>query len=240
MTEMPRAEDFGLTPADVERMPAPWVEEHRGGLVAGLVAAVLGAAFGLAWNVSGSLSAASFFAVVAVAASLVVLLPAAVLLVCALGCAEDRIRSRRSPLWRACSAYRRAVGSSRGTPGAGEGSAGPARGAIPWRRLDHPDLVAAARSGFLAEGWEVAALQDARRAGADLVMHRGDGLRAAVRCQAGPLPATLDRARELAAVRADLGVDELILVCPGGVEGDALAYAACHGLRVVEVPGAGG
>ncbi len=233
MAHEPQAEEFGLTAEDERCMPEPWVESHRGVLVTAVVAAAFLLLFVTVLAASGSLSAASFLAVVGVAASLIVLLPATTLLVCVLGCAEDRLRTKRDPLWRACAAYRSALSAYQRQLKCGSvpiSAADP----VGWRRLGRDALLIAMTDRFVGDGWTPKRVENPVREGVDLVLSREDGRRAAVRCEPGPVPMALARVRELVAVRADLGLDDLILVCPGGLEPDARSYATSHGLGVLD------
>ncbi len=229
-TVEPQPEDFGISREVVERTPPPFMASHPAAIVLSVVATVAIAGFLLAWQRSGSAAGAVFFTCVLVGASLVVLVPAAWLLVCAAGCAEDRLRARRDPLWRACQAYRTALETSR--------SRGERRVAEPegeaagrWRRLDRPALCRAVADRLTGEGWTVQHVADHEHAGADLVAER-DGRRMVVWCEPGPAPVGLSEARQLAAARLERSADEALLVCPGGALPDVHKLMTVHSLRI--------
>lgn len=105
----PRPDDFGLREEEARSGPRPFVTSHPCALTAAVIALVAVALGVAGYRASGSVSGAAFFAVVLGAASLVLVVPATIALLCLAGCAEERWRSRRSPLFRACLAYRAAL-----------------------------------------------------------------------------------------------------------------------------------
>jgi len=233
----PRPEDFGISPEIVERTPPALVASHPGALVVAAVATVAVAAFVIGWMRSGSAAGAAFFTIVLVAASLILLVPAAWLVVCAACKAEDHLRARRDPLWRACQAYRSAVEASRARR---ERGASPAAGALQrrWRRLDRRALCHAVADRLVGEGWRVETIARPDLAGVDLVAEKS-GRRLAVRCEPGEAPIGLAEARQLAAARLELAADEALLVCPGGVLPAVRELTTLHPLRLADASALG-
>jgi len=228
----PRPEDFGVTRDVVERIPPAFMASHPGALVLGVVAFVAAGGFLFAWQRSGSAVGAAFFTAILVAASLIVLVPCAWLLVCAAGCAEDRLRARRDPLWRACQAYRTALEASRARRERGA-SAPEGDESLRWRRLARPALCRVVADRLVGEGWTIRFVADRDRAGLDLVAERG-GRRMVVWCEPGPAPVGLSEARQLAAACVERAADEALLVCPGGALPDVRQLTTSHPLRLAE------
>ena len=105
-TNGPRVEDFGISEEDLANAPGRFFAEKWPSIlgVAYLVAAA--AISFIILRVAGSWPAALFFTTIILAAGSVVLLPLAMLVLCASERVEERWLCRKFPALRACLAYR--------------------------------------------------------------------------------------------------------------------------------------
>jgi hypothetical protein len=204
----PGIEDFGISEADMARVPRLFVPNHRFGILIAVYGAAAAAVFSLFFQMGHSLTAAAFFTAIVLAAGSVLLLPALVLLLCAGEQAEERWLCRRFPKLQACLAYQRAVAEHRRSAWTGRSDhiAG-----VDFSQLSHPAFVELLRAQLDRQYGNTVIKVDREDTGYDFLLRQG-ALRVLLRCESGtePLPAALGR--ELAAAVSDSRADAAVIL----------------------------
>lgn len=228
-SEGPRIEDFGISEADVARVPRLFVSKHRFGILIAVYGAAAVAVSSLCFQMGHSLAAAAFFTVIVLAAGSVLLLPASVLLLCAGEQAEERWLCRRFPKLRACLAYQRAVAEHRRSSSSrpSDHIAG-----ADWSMLSHPTYVEMLRARLDREYGNSVTEVDREATGYDFLFRDG-GRSIILRCECGTeaLPAALGR--ELAAAVSDSGADAAIILTVAQPTPDLEGYIAGRPITIV-------
>ena len=209
----PRPQDFGISPDVLENMRLPFCQRHRHGVCATLVVLALGSATGLLWYQTASFGGALIVATALVAASLVVLLPAAVAASYLAERIEIRWRSAHDPTFAACASFRGA--ERRHLDHCERWRARSAVEEQRWLVMRLPELVTAVTRHMASDGWSLQTL-DRWSTGADLQARAGETV-AIVRIEPGPTAPPPAAARELLAACVESDADRGILVAPAGL-----------------------
>ena len=204
----PRIEDFGITEDDLERVPRPFLAQHRLQMLTGAYAIAAGLLFVTLFSVSDSMPAAAFFTVIGLAAGSVLLLPLMVCALCAGERAEERWLCRRVPILKACLAYQRALADHR-HQASSRHTAGPRP--EEWFVLGQAAFVELMGSELDRRGGFRVVAADRDLTGFDFVVEQGRK-RLLLRCEAGSTPVGAAVGRELAAAVSDVGADAALIV----------------------------
>jgi hypothetical protein len=226
----PKIEDFGITEADLVRVPRLFVASHRPWIfvLSYLVAAVV---LFLGILLAGSSwSAAAFFTIILLAAGSVLLLPMLVAALCVGERAEERWLCNRVPVLRACLAYRKAVDEhrrrkttvSRPRPCSAEA----------WAAL--PAASFRAEVASLLEEWPHGSVTsfDREATGVDFSVPLDDS-EVILRCEAGSRPVAAAVGRELVAAVADRRAVRALIVTTAGASPALSDYIAGRPVSVV-------
>ncbi len=197
---------------------------HRCPAVVAVLAVGYAISCGLLWLRSGSLPGSALVALMLGAAALVVLLPAAVCVVCVAERLEERWRAGIDP---AVADRRRrretaALESRRRLERVVEH---PERQPLWWCGLGLEALRSRIGEVLVGDGWALESPPGRDASGVDLVAVRA-GSRRVVRCEPGGEAVPAAVARELVAARLDLEADDAVLAAPAGVEPGTLGYLA--------------
>ena len=224
---LPRPEDFGLSSDFLEHEPSLIIEPRRGTLCAVAVTLLVVAAVAvMSWR-TGSASAALFLAPLFVVASLVLLLPLIVGVVCLAGKLEEHWRSVCNPDFRAWTRYRRALSECEN-----ENEEPWSLERQTWWLHAGSDQLRAQVAMLFGNHGAVEEL-DRLATGADLLVRDGDRT-VVIRCEAGHAPAEVNVARELAMTRLELEADEAIIVAPAGGTPALHRYLERHPIRILD------
>ncbi len=226
----PRIEDFGITEADLVRVPRLFVASHRPWIFLLIYIIVAVALFLGILQTGSSWTAAAFFTIILLAAGSVLLLPILLAALCVGERAEERWLCKRVPVLRACLAYRQAVAEHR------RRSARPSRlhpsTAQDWSVLS-PALLRTEVARLLentAHGSVTAFDRDATGIDFEVCGTAGPVL---VRCEPGSRPIAAAVGRELVAAVADHRAAGAAIVTTAGASPALADYIAGRPISVV-------
>ena len=226
----PSPEQFGLSSSDVSDLPPLFVAPRRGLLCVLILVSLVVVATVIATSTTGSATAGLFFGTVLVVASLVLLLPLTMMMLCLAGQLEERWRSAHDPRFRACLRYRKALAGFQATPAESRET----ESQTPWLYAGMSRLRDLARTR-LGRGADVVDLERGET-GADILIDRPNRT-TVVRCETGPEPTDVNIARELCMAQIDLGADDAILISPAGCTESLESYLKTHAILVLDSEG---
>jgi hypothetical protein len=223
----PCPEQFGVSDAELAGVRPPFVAAHRGPLCLAVIGALLLTSVVATTSYSGSLAAGLLLAPLLVVASLVIVLPATMVLVCGVGHLEERWRARRDPRFDACRRYRDALARFEAAVRQDRGRARTRQ--QEWLTADSSRLLEAAAA---LVGAGATSRLDRRESGADLMV-RHNASTTVIRAEPGPHPVDVAVARELAMARLDLDAGDAVLVAPAGGTAALRRYIADRPIRLL-------
>jgi len=209
----PQLVDFGLTEEMVAGLPEPFVAGHRPSILASGFALTVAASAMVSILLTGSFVAAVVFGLLLVCGASVLLMPAAVAVVCAAEAAEKRWLCRRFAAYQAWCDYQTALAAHRGADARRRRDQ--RLRLRRWHELPADRLCESVAGLLERQGWRVERLPADLDAGVELRAAR-DGRSVVVRCVAGDQSWGPSLVRELVTCRSDFGADEAWLVAPAG------------------------
>ncbi len=228
-TNGPRVEDFGISEEDLANAPGMFFAEKWPSIlgVAYLVAAA--AISFIIFRVAGSWPAALFFTTIILAAGSVVLLPLAMLVLCASERVEERWLCRRFPTLRACLAYRKAVSDydrstrPRSVPDDPEW----------WRSAGEVAFRSAIGLKFDQVCPNRVAALDRESTGIDMVITTGES-DLLIRCHVGGDAVPVSIAREVRAALVDRGASAAMILSAADPSPACRDYISGHSISIVQ------
>jgi hypothetical protein len=225
----PRIEDFGITPEDLSRAPCLFLANHRPAVLVAAYSIVAVVLFVLILGVSGSYLAGAFFAVIALAAGSVLLLPVLILVQCAGEKVEERWLCRRFPMLRACLAYQNALAHHTRLKAA---RAPQNLTHEQWSEVSLPTLIRLVEARLdTTPGFTISRV-DRESTGVDFTAKSGNQ-NVLIRCESGSKPISASVGREIAAALSDLGAENALIFSVAGPTPALKRYLADRPIKVL-------
>jgi hypothetical protein len=213
-------------------VPRPFIAGHRGHIVIAMYVLVVTSLIVIIAIASGSFASACVFAALLTAAASVLVLPAAMALLCAAEAAEARWLCRHHEEFRRW--WTEARNALSEAPTAVVDRSGVRRDY--WRTLAPHALCSEVSRLLASAGYRVEQVPIDDEAGVDIVASRGSA-RAVVRCWADLGRCGPAVARELLAAKDDFEADEAVIVAPGGSSPKLLEYREKRRFLIVDSDG---